>query len=84
MAEMLVQSTEDEIHLLPALPDAWKDGSVKGLCARGGLEIAMEWKDKVLRSVTVTAKVDGKTTLINGNKSVEIELKKGERSEHVW
>ena len=43
VAEMLVQSTEKEIRLLPALPDAWSSGSVKGICARGGFVISMEW-----------------------------------------
>lgn len=43
IAEMLVQSNETEIRLLPALPDAWESGSLEGICARGGFEISMEW-----------------------------------------
>jgi alpha-L-fucosidase 2 len=66
------------------LPDAWKDGSVKGLCARGGFEIAIEWKNKVLTRVVVTAKADAKTTLISGDKKVVMELKRGEKKELVW
>ena len=57
VAEMLLQSNENEIRLLPALPDAWESGSVKGICARGGFEIAMEWNTKTLKKVTVFSKI---------------------------
>jgi alpha-L-fucosidase 2 len=83
VAEMLVQSDENEIRLLPALPDAWETGSVKGICARGGFEIAMEWNKK-LEKVTVISKNGGKTTLINGDKKQDITLKKGEKIEINW
>jgi alpha-L-fucosidase 2 len=84
VAEMLVQSDENEIRLLPALPDAWETGSVKGICARGGFEIAMEWENKILKKVTVSSKIGGKTNLISGDKKQNITLKKGENLEINW
>ncbi len=84
VAEMLVQSNETEIRLLPALPDAWQTGSVKGICARGGFEIAMEWNAKTLKKVTVFSKNGGKTTLISGDKNKTITLKKGQKTEIMW
>ena len=84
VAEMLVQSNESEIRLLPALPDAWESGSVKGICARGGFGIAMEWNAKALKKVTVFSKNGGKTTLVFGDKKESILLKKGQKIEIVW
>ena len=84
VAEMLLQSDEKEIRLLPALPDAWSRGSVKGLCARGGFEISMTWRDKKLQKLTILSKNGGETTLINGEKSKKIALKKGKQIEIVW
>ena len=79
VAEMLVQSDENHITLLPALPDAWAEGSVSGICARGGFVVSMEWADKTLKTVTIFAKSSGKTTLISGDKQKEITLLKGQK-----
>jgi len=76
--EMLMQSGEKEIRLLPALPDAWDSGSVSGICARGGFEVSMKWKHKTLKQVSVTAKADGTTTLTCGNKTKQVSLMKGQ------
>ena len=84
VAEMLIQSDENEIRLLPALPDAWESGSVKGICARGGFEIAMEWNNKTLNKVVVSSKKGGKTILVYGDTKREITLKKGEKKEINW
>jgi alpha-L-fucosidase 2 len=84
VAEMLVQSNENEIRLLPALPDAWDNGSVKGICARGGFEISMEWDAKTLKKVAIFSKKGGKTTLVSGNIKKAITLKKGQKLEINW
>lgn len=59
ITEMLLQSHGGEIYLLPALPDNWPSGAVKGLRTRGGFVIDMEWKDKKVSQVTIVSTLGG-------------------------
>jgi alpha-L-fucosidase 2 len=78
VAEMLLQSSESEISLLPALPEAWSEGRAKGLCARGGFEVDMAWTDGKITSLTVSSKKGGKTTVRFNGTSKSLHLKAGE------
>ncbi|MDJ1492120.1 glycoside hydrolase family 95 protein [Cytophagaceae bacterium DM2B3-1] len=83
-AEMLLQSSKDEIHLLPALPDAWSAGSVEGICARGGFEVAISWKDKQPQTVTIFSGKGGATTLFFKKQARRVTLKPGQKLEINW
>lgn len=63
IAEMLLQSHDGAIHLLPAIPDNWPSGEITGLVARGGFVIDMAWSDNRLTKLKVTSKVGGKCRL---------------------
>jgi alpha-L-fucosidase 2 len=60
---MLLQSHLNEIHLLAALPAAWKDGKVTGLKARGGFEVEIAWQDQQLRQATIRSLAGGNCTV---------------------
>jgi alpha-L-fucosidase 2 len=59
IAEMLMQSHDGAIHILPALPDNWPTGTINGLMARGGFEVDIIWKDKKVSQVKVKSKLGG-------------------------
>ncbi|ASV29880.1 glycoside hydrolase family 95 protein [Maribacter cobaltidurans] len=82
--EMLMQSRDDTIFLLPALPDTWESGSITGIKARGGYEVALEWENTQLKKVVITATVAGNPTLVYNGKQKEITLTQGQTLEVDW
>ena len=76
---MLLQSTPNEITLLPACPSEWSEGEVSGLCARGGFEVSMKWKDGLVTEATISSKTGGTTTLRYNGKQKKMKIKKGKR-----
>ncbi len=77
--EMLLQSHNGELHLLPALPSAWKQGAVKGLRARGGFEVDIAWAESRLVTATVRAvSGSGGGRLRYRDRVIDLRLKPGE------
>jgi len=77
IAEMLLQSHAGQIHLLPALPKQWPDGYVKGLCARGGFVVDIEWKKGMLTSAVIRSKADVPAVIRYKDQTLKAEAKKG-------
>lgn len=87
IAEMLIQShLKDEdgnfiIHLLPAIPTEWSTGSVKGIRARGGFEVDMEWNEGILTSAIISSKNGGTCKVRIDGRDTKLVLKTGEKQE---
>ena len=63
IAEMLMQSHDGALHILPALPDQWASGQISGLIARGGFEVAITWKNKQITQLKIKSKLGGNCRL---------------------
>lgn len=85
IAEMLIQSHEGLIRLLPALPDDWRSGSFTGLCARGGFVIDASWENGAVNHVRIMPKLGGKCVLeiptSSGKRIITLETEKGKAQE---
>jgi alpha-L-fucosidase 2 len=79
IAEMLLQSQGEAIHLLPALPSAWPEGSVRGLCARGGFEVEMRWRSGALVSAAISGPVGASCAVHYREKTIPVRVESGGR-----
>ena len=79
VAEMLIQSHQDYIHLLPALPQAWDKGDVKGLKARGNVITDMKWENNKLLSSSLVADNDCTVQVKYNDKTQKVSLKAGKQ-----
>jgi alpha-L-fucosidase 2 len=77
MIEMLLQSQNGEIELLPTLPQAWAAGRVKGLMARGGFEVSMEWKDGKLGAAEIHSLHGTQCQVRYGEKTASFTVSRG-------
>ena len=86
IAEMLMQSHEDAIHLLPALPSVWKEGHITGLKARGGYELDLTWKNNKVSVVTIKPSISGNCRIRSATplKGIGLKKAKGDNSNPLF
>lgn len=78
VAEMLMQSHEGFIRLLPALPESWDSGEVTGLKARGNIQVSIKWKEHTIERIELVSKEDTKATLVYKDRKKTISLSSNE------
>ena len=77
VAEMLLQSHIGGLHLLPSLPDAWRNGNVKGLRARGAFVVDLDWRNGQLHEARITSQAGEDCTVRYGQQTMEFPTQKG-------
>jgi alpha-L-fucosidase 2 len=78
MTEMVLQSRNDRLYLLPALPSAWPTGHMTGLRARGAVGVDVRWAGGKLSEAVLTAAADGRHTVVHAGSTLVLDLKKGQ------
>ena len=84
IAEMLLQSHRERLHLLPALPKAWPRGSATGLRARGGFAIDLRWSDGMLEQAVVSSAAGRPAAVIYRGQRLELRMKAGQKQRITW
>jgi alpha-L-fucosidase 2 len=81
ITEMLMQSHEGEIHLLPAIPSHWTEGIVSGLRARGGVELSFSWKNSKIEQVSIKASKTSTIWIRCGQDAAQLQVVSGKTYE---
>lgn len=78
LGEMLLQSHQGKLELLPALPAGWRNGEVCGLRARGGYEVDIRWAEGTLMEARITSHTGGACTVTNAGREITLDMSAGE------
>ena len=84
IAEMLLQSQDGKIHLLPALPADWKNGKVTGLRARGSFQVDIAWQNGKLIKAAIRSDLGGPCSVSYGGKTIDFKNQEGQIRHAKW
>jgi len=86
ITEMLMQSHDGAIHLLPALPDSWRNGEIKGLKARGGFEVDIQWENGIIENARIKSEIGGNCRIRSyvPLKGESLTIAKGKNPNHLF